>query len=141
MDPQIALERRAQVEDFQRRHRSKLVTMLFSDVVGSTKLKQILGDSLAIDLLDRHNAIVREILARFPEGEEIHTAGDAFFITSSNSFMAAAKSPLTWAATKALAIAVRSAGLASPPPKAGSAARARTISAREVLMIGFPIVT
>lgn len=38
MDLQSALDRRSQVTDFQRRHHSKLVTLLFSDIVGSTKL-------------------------------------------------------------------------------------------------------
>ena len=80
MDPQIALNRRARVEDFQRRHRSKLVTLLFSDIVGSTKLKQILGDRGAISVIQRHHAIFREILGQFEDGEEIETAGDSFFI-------------------------------------------------------------
>lgn len=35
---------RARVEEFQRAHRIELVTMLFTDVVGSTELKQRLGD-------------------------------------------------------------------------------------------------
>ena len=80
MDPQEALNRRAQVEDFQRRHHTKLVTMLFSDIVGSTKLKQILGDRGAIHVIQRHHTAFREILSRFDEGEEISTAGDAFFL-------------------------------------------------------------
>ncbi|MEA3208186.1 MAG: serine/threonine protein kinase, bacterial [Chthoniobacter sp.] len=80
MDPLAALNCRAQVEDFQRRHRSKLVTMLFSDIVGSTKLKQILGDRGAIEAIQAHHALFREILGSFEEGEEISTAGDSFFL-------------------------------------------------------------
>ena len=41
------------------------MTILFSDIVGSTKLKQILGDRGAIDVIQRHHAVFREILSRF----------------------------------------------------------------------------
>jgi class 3 adenylate cyclase/tRNA A-37 threonylcarbamoyl transferase component Bud32 len=54
--------------------------MLFTDIVGSTRLKQILGDRTAIELIQRHHAGLRAILSRFPEAEEIGTAGDSFFI-------------------------------------------------------------
>jgi serine/threonine protein kinase/class 3 adenylate cyclase len=80
MDPRIALDHRAQVEEFQRRHRTALVTMLFSDIVGSTNLKQTVGDRGAIDAIQRHHAVFREILSHFEEGAEIGTAGDSFFI-------------------------------------------------------------
>ena len=83
MDPRIALDRRAQVEEFQRRHRTSLVTMLFSDIVGSTKLKQTAGDRDAIDAIQKHHAVFREILSDFEEGAEIGTAGDSFFIVFS----------------------------------------------------------
>ncbi len=80
MDAQEALSHRSQVEDFQRRHRTKLVTMLFSDIVGSTKLKQILGDRGAIDAIQAHHALFREVLGSFDDGEVISTTGDAFFL-------------------------------------------------------------
>ncbi|MBI4660107.1 MAG: protein kinase [Verrucomicrobia bacterium] len=80
MDLQAALHQRARVEEFQRRHRIGLLTLLFTDLVGSTKLKQELGDQDAVILIQRHHALVREILGRFKEGEEIGTAGDSFFI-------------------------------------------------------------
>jgi class 3 adenylate cyclase len=80
MNPPIAPDPRARVEEFRRKHRIGLVTLLFTDIVGSTKLKQVLGDHEAISLIQRHHAIVREILAGFPEGQEIETAGDSFFL-------------------------------------------------------------
>ena len=80
MDLPLALEQRAKVEEFQRKHRIGLLTLLFTDLVGSTKLKQELGDRTAVGLIQEHRAVVREILSRFPEGEEIETAGDSFFI-------------------------------------------------------------
>ena len=75
-----ALDQRSRVEAFQRKHRVGLVTLLFTDVVGSTKLKSVLGDDPALNLIERHHALVREVLAGFDEGEEISTAGDSFFI-------------------------------------------------------------
>ena len=69
-------QQRQRVEEFQRKHRIALLTMLFTDIVGSTRLKQLLGDHAAIALMERHHALIREILARFPEGEEMSTAGN-----------------------------------------------------------------
>jgi len=69
-----------QVEDFLRRNRVALLTMFFSDIVGSTNLKQDLGDTVAVDLIQQHHSIVRELLAQFAGAEEIDTAGDSFFI-------------------------------------------------------------
>jgi class 3 adenylate cyclase len=77
---QIAIERRAKVEEFQRKHRAGLLTLLFTDIVDSTKLKQTYGDRESVSVIQRHHAVLREILGRFSEGEEIETAGDSFFI-------------------------------------------------------------
>ena len=73
-------EQRARVEEFQRKHRIVLLTLLFTDVVGSTRLKQMLGERAAIALTERHHALLRELLARFADAEEIDTAGDSFFM-------------------------------------------------------------
>lgn len=75
-----AEQNRGRVEAFTRKHRIALLTMLFTDIVGSTRLKQVLGDRAAIELIQRHHALIRELIARFPEAEEIDTAGDSFFI-------------------------------------------------------------
>ena len=80
METDLHDQQRQRVEEFRKKHRIALLTMLFTDVVGSTRLKQLLGDRAAIALMDRHHAVIRETLARFPEGEEISTAGDSFFI-------------------------------------------------------------
>jgi class 3 adenylate cyclase len=55
-----------------------LATILFTDIVGSTQRAGELGDRGWHDLLDEHNARVRELLARF-DGRELDTAGDGFF--------------------------------------------------------------
>lgn len=80
LDLQIALEGCERVEEFRRKHRIGLLTLLFTDMVGSTRLKQALGDAEGFDLIREHHALVRKILASFPEGEEIGTAGDSFFL-------------------------------------------------------------
>jgi class 3 adenylate cyclase len=55
-----------------------LVTVLFTDIVGSTERARELGDRRWRELLDRHHAVVRQELMRF-RGREIDTAGDGFF--------------------------------------------------------------
>jgi class 3 adenylate cyclase len=77
---QIALERRAKVQEFQRSHRVAVLTLVFTDIVGSTKLKQKFGDQKAVSAIQQHHAAIREILSRFGQGQEIETAGDSFFI-------------------------------------------------------------
>jgi class 3 adenylate cyclase len=68
------------VRDFQSRHRAGLMTLVFTDLAGSTKLKNDLGDSLAGAILSKHHSCVRELLKAFPEAREISTAGDSFFL-------------------------------------------------------------
>ncbi len=55
-----------------------LATILFTDIVGSTRTLAELGDRRWRELLERHHAIVRRQLVRF-SGKEIDTAGDGFF--------------------------------------------------------------
>src|SRR5688572_27799533 len=62
----------------KRGHQSVLVTVLFTDIVGSTEIGAELGDRRWRDLVRRHHAIVRRELKRF-RGRELDTAGDGFF--------------------------------------------------------------
>jgi class 3 adenylate cyclase len=55
------------------------VTLLFTDIEGSTPLAERLGDLRWFALLREHNAIVREQIARFG-GFEVKTIGDAFMV-------------------------------------------------------------
>ncbi|GAG23498.1 unnamed protein product, partial [marine sediment metagenome] len=57
-----------------------LATVLFTDIVDSTKRAAELGDRQWRDLLERHHSLVRGELNRF-RGQEIDTAGDGFFVT------------------------------------------------------------
>ncbi len=54
------------------------VTFLFTDIEGSTRLVQELGDRWA-DLLTRHDEILRSAIAK-GDGTEVSTEGDAFFV-------------------------------------------------------------
>jgi class 3 adenylate cyclase len=62
----------------KRGHQSVLVTVLFTDIVGSTEIATELGDRRWRDLMGRHHAVVRRELKRFG-GRELDTAGDGFF--------------------------------------------------------------
>ena len=57
-----------------------LATVLFTDIVGSTSTSAELGDRRWRDLLHRHHAVIRALLARY-RGNEVDTAGDGFFAT------------------------------------------------------------
>lgn len=81
MQLKALLDRRDRIKDFLQRHRIGLLTLVFTDLVGSTDLKRVLGDGTAVALMQRHHALLRELLAEFDEAEEIKTAGDSFFLT------------------------------------------------------------
>ena len=55
------------------------VTILFSDIVGSTALNERLGDVRWLELLRAHHAIVREQVAAH-DGFEVKAQGDGFMI-------------------------------------------------------------
>jgi class 3 adenylate cyclase len=80
-DPEMDL-----IEEFltgrrpQRSSERVLATVLFTDIVGSTEHAAQVGDRAWRDVLDRHHAIVRELLDRF-RGREIKTLGDGFVAT------------------------------------------------------------
>jgi class 3 adenylate cyclase len=57
-----------------------LTTIVFTDIVGSTKRAAVLGDHRWHDLLDNHDKVVRHELDRFG-GREVNTAGDGFVAT------------------------------------------------------------
>jgi class 3 adenylate cyclase len=55
------------------------VTLLFSDIEGSTALTERLGDQRWLEMLREHNVIVREQLAAH-EGFEVKSVGDGFML-------------------------------------------------------------
>lgn len=57
-----------------------LTTMLMTDIAGSTDLASQIGDAAWDQLLEQHNARIREVLERY-RGQEIDTTGDGFLTT------------------------------------------------------------
>lgn len=71
------------VQEFLTGSRPKMVgdrvlsTIMFTDIVGSTEIAADRGDRAWGDLLEAHNALVRQELAAY-SGKEINTTGDGF---------------------------------------------------------------
>ncbi len=68
-------------------------TILFTDIVDSTALTQIMGDEAAMDLLDLHNSVVRNALADLG-GREVKHTGDgimASFVSAAAAVKCAAQ--------------------------------------------------
>jgi class 3 adenylate cyclase/pyrimidine deaminase RibD-like protein len=55
------------------------VTILFSDIVGSSRLNDQLGDAKWMDILHQHNEVFRHLVVRH-KGYEVKTIGDAFML-------------------------------------------------------------
>ena len=64
----------------------KLAAIMFSDMVGYSALAQK-NESLAIELLEEHRKILREIFPKH-EGHEVETAGDSFFVEFNSALQA-----------------------------------------------------
>jgi WD40 repeat protein/class 3 adenylate cyclase/tRNA A-37 threonylcarbamoyl transferase component Bud32 len=60
-------------------------TVVFTDIVDSTHLKQTLGDARAIALFEQHDAAVRGLLREFPGSRELGVAGDSFTVSFVNA--------------------------------------------------------
>jgi len=86
-----------------------LATVLFTDIVESTAVAARLGDRAWRELVQRHHATVRSLLARY-RGVEVDTAGDGFFATFDGPARAARCASAIVGAMKPLGIEVR-AGL------------------------------
>jgi len=86
-----------------------LTTVLFTDIVESTRHLLEMGDQRWRNLLERHHGIVREKLKQF-RGQEIDTAGDGFFAIFNGPARAIHCACAITEAVKGLGISIR-AGL------------------------------
>ncbi len=82
-------------------------TVLFTDIVDSTKQAAALGDRQWRALLDRHDAAVRQQLARF-RGQKVKNLGDGFMATFDGSARAIRCAAAIRDSVRPLGIAVRS---------------------------------
>jgi class 3 adenylate cyclase len=57
---------------------SGTVTLLFTDIEGSTRLLQVLGDGYG-EVLGRHHALIRNAVAQH-DGHEVDVQGDGFLV-------------------------------------------------------------
>src|SRR5205823_13978599 len=87
------------------------VTLLFTDIEGSTRLLDRLGENFG-DLLAEHDALLRAVWAAHG-GVEVHTEGDAFFVAFAR------------AADAVAAVAAAQRALAEHDWPAGAAVRVR----------------
>ena len=60
-----------------------IVTILYTDIVESTRLRQRLGDDASQELFRLHDAILREQIAKH-RGHEVKTQGDGFMVAFSD---------------------------------------------------------
>ena len=60
---------------------SRLMVLLFTDVVGSTELKNRLGTVEYAELLGRHDRIFRQIIAAMDGSRILKDTGDGFFVS------------------------------------------------------------
>ena len=54
------------------------ITMMFTDIVDSTRVKAKIGDDFYLQALDKHHALIRQCLAKH-FGHEFKTIGDSLF--------------------------------------------------------------
>jgi class 3 adenylate cyclase/pimeloyl-ACP methyl ester carboxylesterase len=84
-----------------------LATVLFTDIVDSTKRAVELGDHAWRQLLDAHDTVVRSQLSRF-RGREVKTVGDGFLATFDGPARAIRCAVAIREAVRALGLDVRS---------------------------------
>jgi class 3 adenylate cyclase len=56
-----------------------VITMMFTDIVDSTRAKREVGDDVYFAALERHNTIIRDCIAS-RSGHELKTIGDSFLV-------------------------------------------------------------
>lgn len=80
MPPETPVPQPDRAATFFEKHRTRLITLVFTDLVDSTLILSQLGDQAGATFMRRRRQVIRETLSMFSEGEEIETAGDSFLL-------------------------------------------------------------
>jgi class 3 adenylate cyclase len=99
-----------------------LVTLLFTDIVGSTDRAARLGDRAWRELVERHHELVRAELDRW-QGREIDTAGDGFLAEFGGPARAIRCAEAVVSGVRALGLEVRAGVHTGEAQRAGGALR------------------
>lgn len=78
-DLRLTSAAREQMERFRVAHATQVLTILLSDLEGSTRQQSALGNVRAAQLVAAHRAVFRAALAGV-DGQEVETAGDSFLV-------------------------------------------------------------
>jgi class 3 adenylate cyclase len=89
-------------------HERAVVTLLMTDIVGSTATASRLGDSAWKQALANHNRVIRAELERF-KGREVNTTGDGFLATFGSAVGALRAAAAIRDAARGLGMDVRAA--------------------------------
>ena len=113
-EPEIIDRIIGEIEEFLTGSRSSeseidrvLATVMFTDIVDSTRRAAELGDRQWRILLDRHDEVVRQQLQRF-RGQEVKNLGDGFLVTFDGPARAVRCATAIMDSVQPLGIAVRS---------------------------------
>ncbi|MFH0793426.1 MAG: protein kinase [bacterium] len=68
------------IEEFRTRHKTSVLTIFFTDVVGSVRLKAEHGDVAGVALLDMVRNAIGGLMLDFPESQLIKELGDGFLV-------------------------------------------------------------
>ena len=99
-----------------------LVTLLFTDIVGSTDLAARIGDRAWRELVERHHGLVRAELERW-QGREVDTAGDGFLAEFGGPARAIRCAQAVVAGVRSLGLEVRAGVHTGEAERAGDALR------------------
>src|ERR1041385_1497704 len=80
MTLESAAPRPEQVASFFQKHRTGLITLVFTDLADSTILLSRLGDQGGATFMQRRRQILRDAFRTISGAEEIETAGDSFLL-------------------------------------------------------------
>ncbi len=77
--PTLTAASREQMERFRAAHHTQVLTILLSDLEGSTQQQSTLGNVRAAEMVRAHRGVFRETL-KAADGQEVETAGDSFLV-------------------------------------------------------------